>query len=188
MKNLSETAFHKVYIFSLNATTNKTGEFWRESGDFLHGRKWSSLYWVLFSVLVKFDMFALWPFTLLLRVVHYHLITQDGYWRQVWRGPLISGRGWVAVQLDERKETRKREKKTPPPFPVNHISASAERRWLPGFGCFVPQSQMCQSTSIYGERSSIDIQEEPSLDMWGFEAGLFFSCQNSIFCFWNLDL
>lgn len=33
MKNLSETVFY----ISVNATTNKTGEFGRESGDFLHG-------------------------------------------------------------------------------------------------------------------------------------------------------
>lgn len=27
IKSLLETAFHKVYTFSLNATTNKSGEF-----------------------------------------------------------------------------------------------------------------------------------------------------------------
>ena len=90
-----------------------------------------------------------------------------------------SSAGWEEREIEERK-------KTLPPSPVNHISASAGRRWLPRFGCFVPQSHICQSTLIYGERFHIDVHEEQSLEIC--EILIDFSCQNSIFCFWNLGL
>ena len=39
MKNLSETAFHKVYKTSSHSKTLKLSVFLRESGDFLYGHQ-----------------------------------------------------------------------------------------------------------------------------------------------------
>ena len=56
MKNLSKTAFHRVYKESTNSTTDSIQPFsegvWEQSPR-------SSLYWSLFSVFEKCDMFSI---------------------------------------------------------------------------------------------------------------------------------
>lgn len=57
-KYLLETAFHKVYKVSSHYITHKMCNFLRESGDFLHSRRRSGLYWLHFTVFERFGMFT----------------------------------------------------------------------------------------------------------------------------------
>ena len=47
----------KLTHFLLTDISHNWANFWRESGDFFHGQQRCRLYWLMFSVLVQFEMF-----------------------------------------------------------------------------------------------------------------------------------